>query len=85
MKVLHDATFTAGLHYDKHFFYNYNIHICHSKFHVNMFVYLCSINYDQKHSTEFNTFKMKLFANIWRIIFCLYLVDRTCKYRVKKG
>ena len=38
MKVSNDATFTAGLHCDKHFFHNYNIHVCHSKFHVNIFL-----------------------------------------------
>ena len=46
--------------------------------------YFCPIYYDQKYSTEFNSFKMKIFTNIWRVTFCLYVVQRTCKFWNKK-
>ena len=49
----------------------------------SMSIYFCPIYYDQKRSTEFNWFKMKIFTNIWSVTFCLYLVDRTCKYWIQ--
>ena len=45
----------------------------------------CLIYFDQRHSREFNSFKIKMFTNILRDTFCLYLVKRTCKYWIKKG
>ena len=45
------------------FFHNCNIHVYHSKFHVNIFLL---IYYDQK-TLEFNSFKMTIFTNIWSI------------------
>ena len=54
------------------FFHNCNIHVYHSKFHVNIFLL---IYYDQK-TLEFNSFKMTIYG--------VYSVDRTCKYWIEK-
>ena len=70
MKVLHDVTFTAGLHCDKHFFFTITIYVGH--FEITCQNIFCLIYYDQKHSTEFNSFKMKIFTNICRVILCLH-------------
>lgn len=83
MKVSHDATFTAGLHCDKHFFPQLQ-YTCVSFKIPCQYWYFCPIYYDQKYSTEFNSFKVKIFANIWRVTFCLYVVQRTCKFWNKK-
>ena len=47
MKVLHDATFTAGLHCDKHFFFTITINMC--VIQNSMTVYFCPIYHDTKH------------------------------------
>ena len=78
MKVLDDATFTAGLHHDKHFFSQLQ-YTCVS-FKIPCQYMFCLIYFDQRHSREFNSFKIQMFTNILRDTFCLYVVKRTCKH-----
>ena len=53
---------------DKHFFFNYNIHM--RVIQNSMLIYICPIYLDQKHSIEFHAFKFKIFTNIRIATFC---------------
>ena len=61
MKVLYDTIFTAD------YLLSYNIHACHSKFHVNIFL---SNLLRSETFNRVNAFKSKIFTNIRMATFC---------------
>ena len=65
--MLYIATFTAGL-WRAIFFITITVYRSVIKNSVS--IYFCPIHYDQKHLTEFNSFKIKIFTTLKRATFC---------------